>query len=231
MLLTHIGERLTIYLGIFILIFGIIGNTINVIIFSSVQTYRKVPSFFYLFVGSITNILFILINLISRIVSNISEYDLTRSSSAWCKIRQYFLSTLCCISLSCSCLVTMDQFFSTSKKISLRYLSNIKYSYRFIFLILIIWCFHGIIPLVAFDISSTAKICTFISNRYNIYGLFYFLGLITTIPISIMITFSYLIHRNIHQIIILAERGVDRRLRQMILIEVMFHMGSIVLIF
>jgi hypothetical protein len=59
---------------------GVIGNGLNIFIFSSVQNYRQTPCTFYFLIQSISNILFILINLTSRIVSTGYGIDLTRTS-------------------------------------------------------------------------------------------------------------------------------------------------------
>jgi len=85
MSLLYIGEQLTIYGGFFFLITGIIGNVMNILIFSSERSYRRTPSTFYFLVGSIDNLVYIMINLISRIVSTCYGIDLTRTSSIWCK--------------------------------------------------------------------------------------------------------------------------------------------------
>jgi hypothetical protein len=74
MSLLYIGEQLTIYGGFFFLITGIIGNVMNIFKFSSVRTYRRTPSTFYFLVSSIDNLVYIMINLISRIFSTFNSY-------------------------------------------------------------------------------------------------------------------------------------------------------------
>ena len=87
-----IGEQLTIYGGFFFLTTGIVSNVMNRLIFSDVRSYRRAPSTFYFLVGSIENLVYIMINLISRIVSTCYGIDLTRTSSIWCKTRICFYS-------------------------------------------------------------------------------------------------------------------------------------------
>jgi len=218
--LIELSRLITIYVGCFCLFVGICGNSINIFVFSTMKNSKKISSIFYFLIGSIINLIYILINLISRIISSITEYDLTRSSSVWCKIRQCCLATLCGIGLSCCCLSAMDQYLRTSNKYLLRRLSDIQWAHRFIVISLIVWCIHGILPLIAFDILPVSKTCGFISANWNIYGLVYFLGLITSIPVLIMIVFTYLTHRNIHKTIVLANQRADRQLRRMIFIEI-----------
>ncbi|CAF3820803.1 unnamed protein product, partial [Adineta steineri] len=94
MSLLYISQQITIYLGLFLLITGVVGNGLLILTFSTVRTYRKTPCTFYFLIRSTDNIAFILINLISRIVSAGYGIDLTRTSVVWCKIRQYFVLTL-----------------------------------------------------------------------------------------------------------------------------------------
>lgn len=108
--LLYIGQQLTIYVGFMLLFSGVVGNGMNIFIFAYVQNYRQTPCTFYFLVESINNILHILINLTSRIVSAGYGIDLTRTSVLWCKARYFFFGFLGLNSLSCSCLAIIDQF-------------------------------------------------------------------------------------------------------------------------
>ena len=122
----YISQQLTIFLGSFLVITGVIGNAINIVVFSSVRSYRTTPCTFYFLIGSFFDIAYIMINLVSRIVISGVGVDFTRTSPSWCKMRNFSLATISLLSLSCSCLATIDQFFSTSQNASLRRLSSIK---------------------------------------------------------------------------------------------------------
>ena len=139
MSLLYIGQQFTICVGFILLFSGVIGNGLNIFIFSSVQNYRQTPCTFYFLVQSIINILYILINLTSRIVSTGYGIDLTRTSVIWCKTRNFFLSFLSLSSFSCSCLATVDQFFVTSSNVRLRQLSKIQWAHRIVFGLIIFW--------------------------------------------------------------------------------------------
>ena len=131
--LLYISQQCTIYIGYILLFFGVIGNGINIFIFSSVKNYRRTPCTFYFLVQSISNILFLLINLTSRIVSSGYGIDLTRTSVLWCKSRNFLIRFLTLNSFSCSCLATIDQFFVTSSNVRLRQLSKIQWTHRIVF--------------------------------------------------------------------------------------------------
>jgi hypothetical protein len=228
MSLLDLGQQITIYGGLFILIIGVIGNAINVLVFSSVRTYRTTPCSFYLLIGSIVNIIYITINLISRIVSAGYGIDLTRTSTIWCKIRAFLIFTLSLITLTCSCLATIDQFFITSRSVNLRAFSKLKWAHRMIFIFILIWCLHGIPVLIVYNISPITKTCIHTNGGYAIYAPIYLLGLVCTIPVSIMVIFGYLTYRNIHVIRILAAQQADRQLTKMILLQVILLVICIV---
>lgn len=78
MSLPYISQQLTIYGGLFLFIAGVVGNGMNILIFSNVRTYRRTPSVFYFLVSSIINIFYILIILMTRILSGFG-YDPTRT--------------------------------------------------------------------------------------------------------------------------------------------------------
>jgi len=79
-----------------------------------VVRYRHTPCTFYFLISSLTNNIFLLINLLSRILSSGYGNDLTRTSLIWCQTRQYFITTLSLFAFTCSCLTTIDQYLVTS---------------------------------------------------------------------------------------------------------------------
>lgn len=168
MLFIYVAQQLTIYCGIFLLVTGIIGNGINILIFSTVRTYRTNPCSFYFLMNSIDNFVYITINLISRIVMTGYGIDLTQTSVAWCKMRTYLLGPLPLISFTTSCLPSIDQFLVTSKSVYLRSLSNIKWAYRTVFTTIIVWIRHGVPALLYYDISPITKTCVNTNPNYAI---------------------------------------------------------------
>ncbi|CAF0817910.1 unnamed protein product [Adineta steineri] len=220
MSLLHIAQNFTVYGGLVLLVAGVVGNTISIYIFSSVGTYRTVPCGFYFMVESIFNILYILINLTSRIVSVGFGYDLTATSVVWCKARNFFIATLGLVTFTCSCLATIDQFFATSRSVSLRQCSNLKWAHRIVLIAIIVWCLHGIPFLIFYDIIPTSKSCGSTSKTLTTYVPIFVCVLLCGIPISFMIIFGFLTYRNIQHIRALAEQRADRQFTQMCLIKV-----------
>jgi len=220
MSLLYIGEQLTIYCGLILLILGVVGNGINVLVFSSVRNYRTTPCTFYFLISSIYNLAYITINLISRIVATGFGMDLTSTSTSWCKIRQFCLPFLSLISLTCSCLATIDQYFVTSQSANLRRFSNIKWSHRIVIIVMIIWFLHGIPYLLFYNISPITATCVNTNTIFAVYVTIYLLVLLCVVPVSVTVLFGYLAYRNIHLTRVLVEQQADRQLVKMALIQV-----------
>jgi hypothetical protein len=228
MSLWHIGQQITIYGGSFIIVAGVIGNGINILVFSSVRTYRTVPCTFYFLISSICNMAFIIINLTSNILNIGYGIDLNRMSTSLCKMLTLFGNVIPLTSLTCSCLATIDQFFVTSQNANLRRLSNIKWAHRIVFIVVIVWLLHGIPMLVFYNISPVTMLCVDTSSTYSMYISIYVIALICAVPVVVMVIFGYLTYRNIHLTRVLAEQQADRQLVRMILIQVLLVVICIV---
>jgi len=227
MSLLYIGQQFTIYSGYILLLAGFVGNSMNILIFSSVRIYRTIPSTFYILVGSIDNMFYIIINLSTRILSEGYGIDPTKSSTIWCKTRNYFIGVLSLISFSCSCLATIDQFFVTSQNAYLRRCSKLQFAHRIVFIMIIIWCLHGIPTILYFNISPITNICEPTNQIYRSYTVIYILGLLFAIPIIIMVVFGWMTYLNIRHTIGVASQRADRQLTRMILMQVILVVISI----
>jgi hypothetical protein len=226
MSLTYIGQQFTLYGGSILFITGIFGNGMNIFIFSSVHSYRTTPCTFYFLIGSICNGLYILFDLISRILNTSYGIDLTTMSLFWCKVQHFLTGLLGLTSFTCSCLATIDQFLITSKSVFLRSCSKIQWAYRIVFISIIVWSLHLIPTLLYYDISSINKICLVTNSIYNVYISIYFLGPLCLIPILIMLVFGCLAYRNIRQTIVLAQQNADRQLMRTVLIQIVLVVVS-----
>jgi hypothetical protein len=227
MTLLYDAQQFTIYFGFFLLIVGIIGNAINLLVFSKTRTYLTTPCTFYFLVSSIDNIVYIVINITIRILSEGYEINITGTSNIWCKIREFLLITASIISINFSCLAVVDQFLVTSKSAYLRHCSQIQWAHRIAIITIIIWSLHGIPILLFFDVSLIDKTCVNNNSGFAIYALVYLLGIICVIPVSVMIIFGWLTYRNIRQTRVLAELHADRQLIRMTLTHVVLVVISL----
>ena len=140
------------YFGIPALSIGIIGDLLNIFIFSTVRMYRQTPSTFYLLCAVIGNFIHLSIAITTRIISIGFNNDFTRSSLGWCKMRQYIIATYAPLALTCESLAAIDQFLVTSRHARLRQLSSMKNAYRIIAICVIIWHLHSVPFLVHTEI-------------------------------------------------------------------------------
>ena len=219
MALTYTGDQITVYIGSLFLLIGIIGNGINIFIFSTTRTYRINPSAFYFLVESVVNIIYILINLTTRIVTAINGFDLTRTSLVWCKARAFFAGSLAPISMTCSCLAAIDQYLVTSKNVHVRAYSNIRWTHRIVIIVIIVWCIHGVFGPVFYNITSVR--CASTNSVYASYAAIYVIVIVCAIPVLLLTVFGCLTYGNLRQTIVLAEQYADRQLARMTLIQIM----------
>ncbi|CAF1263936.1 unnamed protein product [Adineta ricciae] len=214
------AQQLSLYAGLFLLVFGIIGNGINILVFTKVRIYRINPCTFYFLMGSIDNLFYICLNLPIRILIVSFQIDVIGSSDIWCKIRNFLLTAPSLISITFSCLATIDQFFVTSKSAFLRNCSQIKWAHRISILVIIFWCVYCIHIFFVVRIVPSTKVCTSDNPSYLVYSAVYLLAIICGIPVGIMTLFGILTYRNIRQTIRPAELHYDRQLIRMTLIHV-----------
>jgi hypothetical protein len=130
--------------GIPALTLGVLGDILNIFIFSTVRTYRQTPSTFYLLCAVIGNLVHLSVAVTTRILSIGFNNDLTRSSIVWCKLRQFIITAYPPLALTCECLATIDQYLVTSRNARLRGLSTLKNAYRIVATSIIIWHLHSI---------------------------------------------------------------------------------------
>ena len=121
MSLLYIGQQLYIYFGLSLFIIGLIGNAINIFIFTYERTYRAIPSIFYFLIGSISNILFVALGLANRIQLASYGRDFSDVSIIWCKMRFFLTTVFMLLSLTCLCLSAIDQVLVTSNKSIFQY--------------------------------------------------------------------------------------------------------------
>jgi hypothetical protein len=213
-------QQITIYYGLFTLIAGVFGGLLNVLIFTTLKTFRQTPCVFYLTVASIVSIGQLLTSLLIRILSIGFFIDPTRIS--WlCKTRVFLIQFCALISLTCMCLATIDQFISMTH----RKLSSLQLAHRHIVIVCIISSIHGLFFLMYYD--TPFGICTIINPTFAIYFTYIYMPVVLGfIPILTMITFALLAFFSIRTV---ASRNVhierlsrDRQLTAMVLVNAVF---------
>jgi len=215
------SQQITIYFGLFILITGFIGEILNIIIFTTLKTFRETTCAFYLIFASIIGIGEMLTGLLIRILSNGFSVD-PRKIPWFCKIYAFGSNWCVPVWLTSICLATIDQFLSMNKY---RHFSNLRLAQRFIIIACIFWFLYNILSLVYWNVSS--GVCTVTNPTYGIYYTrFTSPVLYGCLPMSIMSSFSLLAFYRART---LASRQLnivrlsrDRQLTAMILVHVIY---------
>ena len=146
----RIAHVMTIVVGISMYVFGLIGNILNIFVFTIWSRSRKQINEFqspirvsnsslYLLTSSCANFLLILYSLLTRIIFDGFQYPKTPMNEFYtCKLRFFALHTLDSISLMCICMATLDRYLISSRKVHLRQLSPTLHRTKQIIIIFIV---------------------------------------------------------------------------------------------
>lgn len=192
--LNFVSQEIQLYFGMFIVVFGFIGNLLNMIIFLTLQTFRETSCGLYLISISMINIGQILVALFIRILSEAFHTNI-RGIRWICKF-QVATATWChLVSLTTLCLATTDQWISMSQY---RELSNRRFARRAIILTCIVYLIVWIFNLLYWDsLSGTCSIINAEFAKYSSY--FQYPILMGLFSLSMMTIFSSLAFYKIRQ--------------------------------
>lgn len=218
-ILNFAKAQLNIYFGLFILITGIFGQIGNILVFTSLKTFRETTCAFYLTIVSIANLGQSFVILLRIIVGFSINSDTSRIV---CRLRWGVGRCIAMISIICLCLSTVDQFLSMTKYY---YFTSMKLARRYVLIASIISLIHGVIIFIYYDSNRVSCIITNeIFAKY--FTQFYLLFVFGIIPLTIITIFSVLAFiktrsiasRQIHRI----RLSRDRQLTAMTLFHGLF---------
>ncbi len=225
LLLASITYYVTIYIGIFIYIFGFSGSLLNILILFS---NRHNSCIFLLIYSSIVDFFVLNIGLLPRILSVGFNIDPTLSNLIWCKIRTYGLRISSLIPIFTICLMSIDRLFISCRTVRWRQLSNLSFMRWAIVFISFIIVVEGLPFLILTQILRTNNTvsCTPMYNPiFAKYASFFSIPFMYgIIPLSVMMTMGILIYYNLHNRTHL--RKVQRSLTVVILLRIIFVLIS-----
>ncbi|CAF1507924.1 unnamed protein product [Adineta ricciae] len=195
----YISQYLGLTLGFALFLCGIIGNFLNIIVFLSVGNYKQNPCSLYMFIGSILNLLDVIIGIGPRILILGFQIDLQQMNRIWCKFRISLLNFLGLSLSTIICLQSVDTFLCTSRSVNLRQRSNIKRARLLLLIIGLFWSMHEITTFILQDIVIVNGIpsCVMTSSIYASYRSYFIVPVTTiTIPISIISIFGFYSYRH-----------------------------------
>ncbi|CAF1276759.1 unnamed protein product [Adineta steineri] len=231
---TFIAHKLIITMGIIMYVFGLIGNALNICVFTiwcrshkqgneNNGNNRPSNSSLYLLTSSYANFILIIYPLLTRIVYDGFQYPKTPNNVIFtCKLRYYVLHTSDLISLTCICMATLDRYLISSRQARLRQLSTTPYrTKQIILLIIFIIGLHNISVGYYYEISDFDD-CIISSERY----LYYYLCIIqiffhAVFPICFLSVFGTLTYKQLKlssRTTIQLNFHMDKQLSRMLLL-------------
>ena len=176
---------------------GVIGNSLNIIIFARTRLRTNVGSWYFICL-SISQIALLLSNCLSRIISYgwSPGYDIGGLVSAVCKLRVYVFVVSLILSRHFLCLITIDRWMKTSRSAWLRQKSSPKYAKWIIILSFIFWTIFSVHILIGFQ--SVSNVCIAPSQTYFSFYLIYN-TIVGIVPFFIMISFCFLLLKTVRK--------------------------------
>jgi hypothetical protein len=222
-----ITTNFVIIVGIIIYIFGVIGNILNICVFTiwsfprrNLNEHNRANnSSLYLLTSSCANFIQIIYPLLTRIIFDGFQRAKTKENVFYtCQFRYYVLHTSDLISLTCICMATLDRYLISSREVRLRRLSTTKQQTKL--LILLIICLFGIhsIPLIIYyDVSNVGN-CIINSREYLYYYLCVFqIFLHGIFPILFLSIFGILTYKQLKMLH--GNLNGDKQLSRMLLLS------------
>ncbi|CAF3698939.1 unnamed protein product [Adineta steineri] len=206
----HLDMRILIFYRSFILLIGgVLGNILNIIVFSKVGHYKNNACSLYMFVRTFLDLYVLLVGLTTRILTTGFQTDFTLMNRIWCKTRGGFTDINSEDTYTLICLQAVDAFICSSPSVGVRQKSNIRKARYLVIGTLCFWCIHEIPYFIFQDlvIVGGTPICITTNTIYAQYRS-YFIALCinTIIPIIVVSIFGFLTVRHMKTI------GVTRTL-------------------
>ncbi len=206
-------QSYVVYSTILLVIVGVLGNMLNLLVFSKVKVFRGNPCAFYFYFESLINIGALLFTLISYLLTKIDDGS-AGYSTVWCKMKSMLFQIFVPSALSTVCFAAIDQFLSTNHLFYIRQLSTLKLSRYCTWIALAFWILHSI-PAGILSNSYLRIMCFPTNRRFNeYYSYFYYPILSGAFPMLIASVFSLLAFRNVRRIVRRQTPIVRRRLDQ-----------------
>lgn len=211
-------------------IIGIIGNLINILVFTTLKLFRSNQSSTYLTAESIINIGQLSNIFLGRYLVTILGREPAQTSLFWCRMRNILGQYFRLQSTFFVCYAAFDQFLSTSSHVHFRRLSTPKLA-RQLTIVSICFSILHCIPLTIFVNIDSSLICDIMNNGLaTYYSVFYYPVLQGFLPIIVSTMLSLLAYRNVRRLIRrqipIIRRRMDRQLTAMVFVRVICFIVS-----
>ncbi|CAF1380569.1 unnamed protein product [Adineta steineri] len=218
------AAQYSIYTGSIAFIFGIIGNALNIFVFTQLKLFRTNRCIFYMTIESISNFIYQFLSITLTILTSIYGDDATGRSFIWCKLKS-ILSQICALTtFYMICFSAVDQFFSTNYRYNLRQMCTLKLGRYFAFIFICFAVIHSIVFGFSYDIQPKFG-CIISDYTWIQYSTFFLYPiLVGFLPIVIASSFSILAYHNVRHIVRrqlpIVRRKLDKQITAMVLTRV-----------
>jgi hypothetical protein len=197
--LNNLSAQLTLYCGIFIIIFGVVGNITNTLVLSQ-KPLRSNACAWLLLVSSIAYFISILSGITSRVLSTWNA-DISSTDQVLCKTRIFIFFSSLTAAFWLIMLATVDRWLSSSTNANRRQRSTLKNAQRGMILVIIlsaliesqqIFCYEANLTNTPLKCYSKTEMCGIASDIC--------FALITILlPLLLMFMFGLMIISNVRQ--------------------------------
>jgi hypothetical protein len=214
----------SVYLGYVTIIAGLMGNVINILVFTKLKLFRNNPSAFYLIIAALVEIFQLIFVVSTRVITATNGYDPTRTSLVWCKFRAFLSQWGATMLPMIICSSAFDQYLSTSYHAALRQMSTLRLAQGLVAILCVLAAGYSV-PSEIFQEIHPRLGCGTYNASYNYFFSFVHLCIIIgLLPIAVSSLFSLLAFRNVRRIvrrqIPIVRRRLDRQLTAMILVRI-----------
>ncbi|CAF1050828.1 unnamed protein product [Didymodactylos carnosus] len=158
-ILGSVVQQFNLYIPILFIFLGSIGNVLNIIIFRQ-RSLKFIPCSIYFLSSSIANIFVIYFSLFTRLLTQYAGIPTDTGSDTFCKTKYYILYSSRTLSAWLIVLAAIDRYASSSQDYRRRKFSRLSVAYSLIGII------SGFIFIIYVHVLVYFKL-TFIRNQYN----------------------------------------------------------------
>lgn len=220
------------YMSIFIILFGSIGNILNLFIFRRPK-HRNNPCALYFFFASVAGLIALYAGLLSRIFAGFS-LDASATTEGLCPLRAFIVWVSTTVSSWFLTFATIDRYCISCRNATRRNLSNLRYAYRTMVIILIggsaafAETFYCYVP----NLRNSPLSCYGRDMPCRLYNEITSALLFVVIPSTLMLVFGYATVRNVRLLVMSIAptartdatlrtiKRTDRQLIQMLIVQI-----------
>jgi hypothetical protein len=190
------ASLITTYGGLTMFTLGLIGNTLNLLVFTCLKAYRSLATSSFLAIASFSGQIYLAFSLLLSALANLLHYNPAAHDLNLCRVTLYIPRVTIQISLTCLCLSAIDRYLMTNRSARLRSLFTPYRARIAICISLVLWSAYGI-PNAIYAINYPFfNICVPTMN-FSMTITYLNLAFAVFIPIGILCLFGFLTWRNL----------------------------------